>query len=82
MPPTTTNITEHHRSTFNALISGRHSNFALVSCFANGEPTAAIAAIGRAPNGDVTITPLYIAVAAGITLTDHNGITPAPLDDT
>lgn len=33
-----TNITLEHRAAFNALLSGQYSNFALLSCFVNGQP--------------------------------------------
>ena len=38
----TTNITAEHRTAFEALVSGDYANFALLSCFVNGEPAAAI----------------------------------------
>lgn len=37
-----TNITFEHRAAFNALLSGQYANFALLSCFVNGQPAAAI----------------------------------------
>ena len=43
----TTNITADHRAAFEALISGEYANFALFSCFVNGEPASAIAAVTR-----------------------------------
>jgi hypothetical protein len=43
----TTNITADHRAAFEALISGEYANFALFSCFVNGEPAAAIAAVNK-----------------------------------
>jgi hypothetical protein len=67
-----TNITDVHRRAFNALTSGRFDNFALFSCFVNGSPTAAIAAITR--DGDsFDITPLFVAVTGDMRLTDHDG---------
>ena len=42
-----TNITTEHRKAFEALTSGRFNNFALFSCFVNGEPAAAIVAVNR-----------------------------------
>ena len=44
-----TNITEEHRRAFDALTSGRFDNFCLVSCFVDGEATAAIAAVTVSP---------------------------------
>jgi len=43
----TTNITDTHRDAFDALTSGRFDNFALFSCFANGEPAVAIVAVNH-----------------------------------
>jgi hypothetical protein len=43
----TTNITADHCAAFEALTSGDYANFALFSCFVNGEPAAAIVAINR-----------------------------------
>ena len=40
-----TNITEDHRRAFEAMTSGRFDNFCLVSCFVDGNATAAIAAV-------------------------------------
>ena len=42
---TDTNITEEHRRAFSDLTSGDCRNFALFSCFCDGRPTAAIAAV-------------------------------------
>jgi hypothetical protein len=42
---TTTSITADHRAAFEALTSGDYANFALFSCFVNGEPAAAIVAV-------------------------------------
>ena len=41
----TTNITEEYRRAFYGLKSGRYYNFCLFSCYADGEPAAAIAAV-------------------------------------
>ena len=40
-----TNITDEHKRVFEALKSGEYRNFALVSCFVDGEPAAAIATV-------------------------------------
>lgn len=75
-----TNITSDHRKAFEALASGDFDNFALFSCFVNGEPGSAIVAVNR--NGDnFTITPLFVSVTPGMTLTDHDGSEPAALAD-
>jgi len=41
----TTNIIADHRAVFEALVSDEYRNFALLSCFVNGEPAAAIVAV-------------------------------------
>jgi hypothetical protein len=67
-----TNITADHRAAFEALVSGDYRNFALFSCFVNGEPAAAIVAVNK--EGDnYTITPLFVSVTPSLTLTDHDG---------
>ena len=74
-----TNITEDHRRAFEALTSGQFDNFCLVSCFVDGEATAAIAAINVGPpteddgEPEVFIRPLFISPTAAMTLTDHDG---------
>ena len=68
----TTNITAYHRAAFEALVSGDYANFALFSCFVNGEPAAAIIAVNRDGDG-YAITPLFVSVTPSLTLTDHNG---------
>ena len=67
----TTNITADHRAAFEALVSGDYANFALFSCFVNGEPAAAIVAVNRDGDG-YAITPLFVSVRS-LTLTDHDG---------
>ncbi len=73
-----TNITPDHRRAFEALTSGRFQNFCLVSCFIDGEPTAAIAAVNVSPAEDGSepnylISPLFVCPTAAMTLTDHDG---------
>ena len=67
-----TNITDDHRAAFEALVSGEYDNFALFSCFVNGEPGAAIVAVNRGGE-DYTITPLFVSVTPSLQLTDHDG---------
>ena len=73
-----TNITEDHRRAFEALTSGRFDNFCLVSCFVDGEATAAIATVNVSPPAedggepDYIITPLFVCPTAAMTLTDHD----------
>ena len=74
-----TNITEEHRRAFDALTSGRFDNFCLVSCFVDGEATAAIAAVTVSPpaqdggESEYLISPLFISPTPAMTLTDHEG---------
>ena len=65
----TTNITHEHRRAFETLTSGRYENFALMSCFCGGKPTAAIATVVTVhpvrQDGDEDehlITPLFVPV--------------------
>jgi hypothetical protein len=66
-----TNITAAHRAAFEALASGEFSNFALFSCFVNGAPAAAIAAVNQ-DGGEYVITPLFVSITGGMVLTDHD----------
>ena len=74
-----TNISEEHHRAFEALTSGRFDNFCLVSCFVDGEATAAIAAVTVNPSvedggePEYLISPLFICPTAAMTLTDHDG---------
>lgn len=67
-----TNINPVTKKNFNALISGKYSNFALFSCFADGKPASAICAITQDGDGYI-ITPMFITVPDGMVLTDHDG---------
>lgn len=70
-----TNITKEHQSAFEALTSGEYGNFALFSCFVNGEPTSAIVAINQ-DGEEYAMSPLFVAVTPGMRLTDHDGVEP------
>jgi hypothetical protein len=69
----TTNITQAHRDAFHALVSGDFVNFALLSCFVNGEAASAIIAVNR-DGEDYMLTPLFVSVTDGMILTDHEGV--------
>lgn len=75
-----TNITEQHRAAFAALTSGDYCNFALFSCFADGEPTAAIVAVQETDEAFL-IHPLFVAVTETMELTDHDGRRAGPRDE-
>ena len=70
-----TNIQPEHVSAFEALTSGQFENFALFSCFLNGEPAAAIVAIAppEREGEDYQVTPLFVSVTDAMVLTDHDG---------
>jgi hypothetical protein len=68
----TTNISIQHRQAFDALVSGQYNNFALFSCFVDGQPAAAIVAVNR-DGEDYTVTPLFVSVTGDMMLTDHDG---------
>jgi hypothetical protein len=74
----TTNITAEHRAAFEALTSGTFDNFALFSCFVNGEPAAAIVVV-NGDGEDYTITPLFVSVTPALLLTDHDRTSCGPL---
>ena len=75
-PSSLTHITAEHKEAFYALTSGEYQNFALFSCFVDGEPASAIVAVnfdGR----EYHIAPLFVSVTDKMRLTDHAGVTPA-----
>lgn len=75
---TKTNITKQHQQQFEALRDQKFSNFALFSCFVNGQPSSAIVSINE--NGGVyDIRPLFVAVTEDMVLTDHEGQQPIDL---
>ena len=70
-----TNITEDIIAVFKAIASGDYDNFALFSCFINGEPGSCIVSI--IDEGDFfTIHPLFVSVTPKMILTDHEGQEP------
>lgn len=68
-----TNITPAHKRAFEALASRDYSNFALFSCFVNGEPGCAIVAVNE-QEGEFALTPLFVSVTPSMVLTDHDGV--------
>jgi hypothetical protein len=72
MVASTTNILPAHRAAFNALVSGKYANFALFSCFINGQPGSAIVAINH-DGEEYTLSPVFVSVAPGMKLADHDG---------
>lgn len=69
-----TNITPEIREHFNALYSGKFDNFALFSCFVNGEPAAAITVVNQEEDGQFTIVPIFVSVTPSMKLVDHDGV--------
>lgn len=72
----TTHITDQHRHVFEAITSGNYSNFALFSCFVDGEPAVAIVTVNEDGPGYV-IQPLFVSVTDKMVVTDHDGVQPA-----
>jgi len=75
-----TNITPEMQEAFEAIASGQFDNFALFSCYLDGQPTAAIVSVHDDPvSGRVYFSPLFVAVTDSIggRLTDHDGVPPA-----
>lgn len=70
-----TNITAEQRAAFEALTSGNYANFALFSCFVNGEPATAIVAVNHDGDG-FAVTPLFVSLTPGMAITDHDGTEP------
>ena len=70
-----TNIRPEHIRAFEALTSGEHDNFALFSCFHDGETAVAIVVVTppETEDGEYQITPLFVGVTDGMVLTDHDG---------
>lgn len=68
-----TNITPEHCRAFEALTNSDMRNFALFSCFVDGEPTAAIIAVNQ-DGDDFVFTPLFVAVTPKMNLTDQDGV--------
>lgn len=75
---TRSNIEPWHRKNFSSLANGR-GQFALFSCYVNGEPTAAIVAINR-HDKQFIVRPLFVAVTPAMNVVDHNGTAIAPLE--
>lgn len=71
-----THITADHVGAFEALTSGGYTNFALLSCFVDGRPAAAIVAVNRHEEA-FTLMPLFVSVTDAMVLTDHDGQPPA-----
>jgi hypothetical protein len=80
-----TNITKELQEKFDFILNAPHSkesvlagehNVALVSCFVNGEPAAAICAAVRRPDGGFILEPLFVSVTPGMVIVDHDGVAP------
>ena len=71
-------VTERHRRTFDTLKDGQYDNFCLFSCYVDGEPATAVAAVSvHEPDGrgeiEYRIHALFVSVSPSIPLTDHDG---------
>ena len=67
-----TNIQNHHREVFDALTSGEYENFALYSCFVNGEPACAIV-VAETRGETAMLIPLFVSLTPLMLLTGHDG---------
>ena len=80
-----TNITKEDQKLFEALTSGEYDNFALFSCFVDGEPSCAIVSIEKTEIDPGTtqflIKPQFVRVTDNMILTDHDNVAAAELDD-
>lgn len=68
-----TNITDQHKNVFEAMTSGNYRNFALFSCFVNGEPATAIVVVTK-EDDEYQVTPVFVSLTDGMTITDHEGV--------
>ena len=68
-----THITDRQQELFKALTSGEYNNFALFSCFVNGEPTVAIVTVDQ--SGDMfKVIPHLIFPTPSMVLTNRDGV--------
>jgi hypothetical protein len=69
-----TNIKPEHKEWLAFIQDSKPSDHTvcLMSCFVNGEPTSAIRMVTR-EGTEFKISPMFVAVTAGMTLTDHDG---------
>lgn len=74
-----TNITPELEAAFKALIGGEYDNFALFSCFVNGEPAAAISAVTK-DGDDFIVTPIFVSLTPSMSLTDHDNRKLSPYE--
>ena len=72
MAKSTTNILPRPSGCPGSSSSGKYANFALFSCFINDRPGCAIVAVNK-EGKEYNITPLFVSVSQGMTLTDHDG---------
>lgn len=70
-----TNIKRWHTATLDMI--QQKGPIALVSCFVNGEPTAAIAVLTQNEDESWEIEPRFVGVTPGMELTDHEGVATA-----
>ena len=74
-----TNITDEHKRVFEMLKSGEYRNFALFSCFVNGDPAVAISTVLPTPpevpgsEPGCLVRPLFVSVTPTMRLADHDG---------
>lgn len=78
MPVSKTNITPKIEAAMDYVLRGE--NIALLSCFVDGKPTAAITHIKQdEKTGAYMLTPLFVAVTDDMVLKDHDGVIATPI---
>jgi len=75
----TTNIRQWHKDVLDMIQTG--GPVALVSCFVDGEPTAAIAVMEHLEDGSWEVRPQFVGITPKMRLTDHDGVAPADRSD-
>jgi len=79
-----TNITSELRKDFDIVTCGAfREQLALVSCFVDGKPTAAICLTEISVDREtVELTPIFVRVTPDMVITDHDGNPTTPPDTT
>jgi hypothetical protein len=62
------NITSGHVRAFQMVRSPLYDNVTLASCTVNGEPGVAVIVVEDAGEGQIAVTPLFVAITPGMEL--------------
>lgn len=64
-----------HKEAFNALVSGKCNNCALMECTVNGQPATVIVAVNR--EGErIKLYPMFVSITPDMDLLDAHGYPP------